>query len=159
MFYLAESDNLAWTLTVGGHFDELARRYDRAPSDEILDRLDVRSLLARKPQNLSGGEVKRVEMALAITRRPRCLLADEPFRSADPILCEQLGECFRLVASEGAAVVVTGHEVNQLMPFLDAITWVTSGTTHSLGSRESALRNELFRREYLGPSPQTLRAS
>jgi len=48
------------------------------------------------------------------------------------------------------AVVVTGHEVNYLMPFLDRVTWVTSGTTYDLGSRDSALAQETFAREYLG---------
>jgi lipopolysaccharide export system ATP-binding protein len=158
LFFLAETDNLAWTLTVGQHFAEIERRFGGRLSDEIAELVAIDSLLDRRPQTLSGGEVKRVEIALALTRRPLCLLADEPFRSVDPIFCELLGRCFRVLADQGCAVVVTGHEVNQLIPFLDSITWVTSGTTHSLGSTRSALRDERFRREYLGPSSEMLRA-
>lgn len=159
MFYLGDGDNLAWTLSVAQHFEEIARRFHAGAGDDILDLLTLRPLLDRKPATLSGGEVKRVEMGLALARRPLCFLADEPFRSVDPILCEVLGQCFRLLAHRGCAVVVTGHEVDRLMPFLDSVTWVTSGTTHSLGSRDSALSNDAFRREYLGLSYSSLRAS
>ena len=158
LFFLSETDNLAWTLSVREHFDELERRFRVKLSDETVELAGIDSLLDRRVQTLSGGEVKRVEIALALARRPLCLLADEPFRSVDPILCELLGKCLRLLAKQGCAVVVTGHEVNQLMPFLDSITWVTSGTTHSLGSVQSALRDERFRREYLGPPSEILRA-
>ena len=159
MFYLGEGDNLAWTLTVAEHFREIARRYRVTVDTDILDLLELHSLLDRKPGSLSGGEVKRVEMGLALVRRPLCFLADEPFRSVDPILCELLGQCFKRLAHGGCALVVTGHEVDRLMPFLDSITWVTSGTTHSLGSRDSAMSNDAFRREYLGLSDSNLRAS
>lgn len=152
VFYIGEADNLAWTLTVHEHFNEIERRYGLAERDEIFELLDLKPLLQRKGHALSGGEVKRVEIGLAFARRPSCVLLDEPFRSADPLLCERLGHCFRLLASHGCAVVVSGHEVNQLLPFLDSITWVTSGTTHLLGSVESALAHEAFTREYLGLS-------
>ena len=159
LFYLGEANNLAWTLTVAQHFDEISRRFRVTADEEIFELLELRPLLDRKPSSLSGGEVKRVEMGLALVRQPLCFLADEPFRSVDPILCELLGECFRRLAHRGCAVVVTGHEVDRLMPFLDSITWVTSGTTHSLGPRNSALSNDAFRREYLGASYSNLRAS
>lgn len=152
LFYIGETDNLAWTLTVDEHFNEIDRRYGFVARDEIFELLDLKPLLKRKAHAISGGEVKRVEIGLAFARRPSCVLLDEPFRSADPLLCERLGHCFRLLASHGCAVVVSGHEVNQLLPFLDSITWITSGTTHSLGPVESALANSEFRRDYLGIS-------
>jgi ABC-type lipopolysaccharide export system ATPase subunit len=46
--------------------------------------------------------------------------------------------------------VVTGHEVRALRPFLDSVTWVTAGTTYSLGTPEEAWTNDRFKREYLG---------
>ena len=54
------------------------------------------------------------------------------------------------LAAEGCGVVVTGHEVRALRPFLDSVTWVTAGTTYPLGTPEEAWKNDRFRREYLG---------
>lgn len=157
LFYIGETDNLAWSMTVAQHFDEIARRFGLAQMDDALRLLDLAALLNRRVHQLSSGEVKRVEIGLALARNPACLLADELIRSVDPMVCDVLGRSLRLLADGGCAVVVTGHEVNYLMPLLDRVTWVTSGTTYDLGSRDSALANEKFAREYLGraaPAPR-----
>lgn len=159
LFYLGESDNLAWTLTVGRHFDEIERRFGSPVDEDAIEMLDLRSLFARKPASLSGGEVKRVELGLAFARRPSLLLADEPLRSVDPKQCELSCRALKLLASRGCAVVVSGHEVSMLLPYLDSITWVTSGTTYALGSVENARSNERFAREYLGVPGNARRAS
>ena len=90
-------------------------------------------------------------MQVTLLRRPSCLLADEPFKSVDPLMCELLGNAYRHLASNGSAVVVTGHEVNALKPYLNSVVWVTSGTTYELGNADSAWQHDGFRREYLGP--------
>ena len=152
LFYLGETDNLAWTLSVRHHFAEIERRFGTRVSDESLELLQVSRLFDRRVHQLSSGEVKRVEMALAFARNPACLLADEIMRNADPIVRDTLGRSMRLLAERGCAVLVSGHEVSYLMPFLDSVTWVTSGTTYDLGSPKSAYANERFASEYLGVS-------
>jgi lipopolysaccharide export system ATP-binding protein len=150
MFYLAELDNLSRAMTVEQHFEKIEQRFGVGDRSSAIDFLSLGDLLESRVDMLSGGEVKRVEMALALVRRPLCLIADEPFRSADPLICQLLGESFKRLASQGCAVVVSGHEVNLLRPFLDSVTWVTSGTTYRFGSTEAAWSDEAFAREYLG---------
>jgi ABC-type multidrug transport system ATPase subunit len=152
LFYLKEADNLAWTCTVGQHLDEIERRFGECDRDAIGQRFDIEVLLDAKISRLSGGETRRVEVAVAFARRPVVLLFDEPLRGADPKLCEMLGSAMRELASNGTAVVVTGHEVGMLMPFLDTVVFMTSGTTYHLGSPDAAQGNEMFAREYLGLS-------
>ena len=62
VFFLGESDNLAWTLTVAQHLSEIERRYGPFDRDEIFEGLYLLSLLDRKVSGLSGGEVKRVDL-------------------------------------------------------------------------------------------------
>lgn len=150
LFYLGELDNLIRSMTVRAHFDAVRKRFGDHRDDEWFRRLGVEPLLDRPVASLSGGEIKRVEIALAFARKPVCLLADEPLRSVDPILAELVGESFRELARRGCAVVVTGHEVNTLRPFLDSVVLVTSGTTYPLGPPEAAWSHDGFRREYLG---------
>ncbi|MEO5903775.1 MAG: ATP-binding cassette domain-containing protein [Gemmatimonadaceae bacterium] len=151
LFYLAETDNLVSALTVTQHFDLIEKRFGRGDRDLAAGMMKLEDFLGARTDTLSGGETRRVEMALALLRRPSCLLADEPFRSVDPLMCELLGNGYRYLASSGSAVVVTGHEVNALRPYLDSVVWVTSGTTYELGNTESAWQHEGFRRAYLGP--------
>ena len=150
LFYLEERDNLAWSLTPGEHLDAIQRTFGSFSRDSIVERFEIGDLLHRRTTELSGGESRRVEMALAFARRPSVLLFDEPFRGADPKLCENLGMAFRELAANGTAVVITGHEVNTLMHFLDSVVWLVSGTTHHLGNPRKARENEKFAREYLG---------
>lgn len=151
LFYLAETDNLISALTISQHFDLIEKRFGRGDRDLAVRMMKLGDLIDARADTLSGGETRRAEMALAILRRPSCLLADEPFKSVEPLMCELLGNGYRHLASTGAAVVVTGHEVNALKPFLDSVVWVTSGTTYDLGDTDSAWRHDGFRREYLGP--------
>jgi lipopolysaccharide export system ATP-binding protein len=150
LFYLGESGNLISSLTVKQHFELIEKRFGKGDQDFVLEFLGLENFLNAKARTLSGGESRRVEIALALLRRPLCLLSDEPFRSVDPLMCELLGKTFRHLATKGCAVVVTGHEVNALKPYLDSVVWVTSGTTYSLGAAEAAWKHEAFRKEYLG---------
>jgi molybdate transport system ATP-binding protein len=75
--HLTVSQNLRY----GRWFTPSAERY--AGFDEIVDLLGIRPLLARKPQNLSGGEKQRVAIGRALLASPRLLLLDEPLASLD----------------------------------------------------------------------------
>jgi ABC-type lipopolysaccharide export system ATPase subunit len=58
---------------------------------------------------------------------------------------------FRCLARAGCAVVVTGHEIEDLFAMADALVWCTDRTTYELGSPAEALNNWRFVQEYLGP--------
>lgn len=117
--------------------------------DDVVAELHLAPCLDRLPHTLSGGERRRAELALALARRPRCLITDEPLRGIDPRDAELLIEVLRRLARGGCAVVVSGHEVTSLLATADQVVWVTAGTTYQLGTPAQAAANEWFRREYL----------
>ncbi len=153
LFHLADSRNLASSLTLGQHFEATERRYSRARADEAIESMQLAQLLDSRPGAMSGGERRRAEIGLALARAPKCLIADEPFRGLDPLICKMVGSALRWLAKTGCAVVVSGHEVHALAPYLDSVIWLSSGTTHHLGTAADAWRSDQFRREYLGPLP------
>lgn len=151
LFYLPDREVLSPRVTVGEHLRSMARRYGAGDAGEAAERLGIAHLLERRPDDLSGGERRRAEVALAFARGPVCLVADEPFRGIDPRDAEVLGRAFRALAERGCAVVVSGHEVPLLFGMAHRLLWVTSGTSYLLGTPAEARANAVFRREYLGP--------
>lgn len=148
VFYLPDHDILSPSMTLGAQLRLFERRFGARSVEEAARLARVEDLLEARPPSLSGGELRRAELALALARRPRCLLADEPFRGIAPVDHDLLSDIFRGMAAEGCAVVVTGHEVASLLALANHITWCTSGTTYELGAPETALSHEGFAREY-----------
>lgn len=160
LFYLPDRDLLSDVFTVGQHMEavrcQVCAGLSGVPDAEAAAQLDVTHLVDRRPRSLSSGERRRAELALALARGPRCLLADEPFRDLMPLDAERVGAALRVLAARGCAVVVTGHEVPSLFDVADRVTWCDSGTTLDLGTVADAKAHWRFCRDYLGvfPSPR-----
>lgn len=112
--------------------------------------LEVEALLDSKPGQMSGGERRRAEIWLTVAAASSCLIADEPFLGIAPADRGRVAEALRRLAATGAAVLLTGHEVEDLFELADEVIWMVAGTTHGLGSPDEAARNAQFRLEYLG---------
>jgi len=151
LFYLPDRDLLSRRLTVREQIRAVEWRFGASRTAATLERLDIGHLLDQTPVELSGGERRRAELAAAWIRAPRCLLADEPFAGIDPADAEVVAGAFREMARQGCALVITGHEVRQLLETADDVVWMAAGTTHGMGTPEKAVQHEQFRREYLGP--------
>jgi putative ABC transport system ATP-binding protein len=110
---LSVADNLALVFFAAG------LPLDKAAVAAALQALNIESLAARKPAQLSGGQAQRVALARALLLRPDVILADEPTASLDDAACAAslnlLGEC----ASElNATLVIATHDarVVQALP-------------------------------------------
>ncbi len=148
LFYLPDHDILSPRVPLGTQLRLFEQRFAGRSAEEAARLADVTHFWAAQPSALSGGELRRAELALALSRRPRCLLADEPFRGIAPVDHDRLSAVFRQLAADGCAVVITGHEVHSLLAVADHVTWCTSGTTYELGAPATALEHEAFQREY-----------
>ena len=150
-FFLPDRDLLARQWTVRQHLEALARRFGRMDASEAISTTGIGPLLDRTPRELSGGECRRAELALALFREPACLLADEPFLGIEPKDTDTVAAALRALAARGCGILATGHEVVALLDAADDVVWMTAGTTHPLGVPGEARQNHAFIREYLGP--------
>lgn len=150
LFYLPDQGLLSRRMTFGTHLALLASRFGVTDAHAVAEHLGAAALLDAYPDQLSGGEKRRCELTLAVARRPRCLIADEPLAEVEAKERGMVASALRGLASTGAAVLVTGHEVEDLLAVADEVVWMTAGTTHGLGSPVEARAHAQFRREYLG---------
>lgn len=147
LFFLPDRDLLADRVPTRHQLHALLSTFPEAVLDPPDNRLQ--EALDRPPDTLSGGERRLLETWFAEVRRPVVLVADEPLRGLSPLVAEEVAGRLSALARRGTAVLVTGHETRALLEIADHVVWMTGGTTHHLGSRETALAHAQFRLNYL----------
>ncbi|WGS23692.1 MULTISPECIES: ABC transporter ATP-binding protein [unclassified Bradyrhizobium] len=107
--------NLIPSLTVADNLtfqSRIAGRHDAAWHDELVERLGLKSLLKRYPEQLSGGQQQRVAIGRALAPKPLLLLADEPTGNLDEDTADEVLALARdLVARTGCGFLMVTHSV------------------------------------------------
>lgn len=150
IFYLPQHAFLMRGLTPRQHCRMASSDAGEVAAEHAIIATGLTAVADRTAGSLSGGELRRAEVAMALARRPRILLADEPLREVAPYDAELLWSVFVRLAADGCAVIITGHDATALLAFADRVTWVVAGTSQDLGTPRDASENDAFRRDYLG---------
>jgi ABC-type multidrug transport system ATPase subunit len=148
LFFIPERGLLSPFLPLAQHLALANAARERVES--VTGALGLTALLQSYGKQLSAGERRRADLALAVLRAPTCLLADEPFQGIGPLDVERIAGQLQALRARGCAIVITGHEIGPLFDQADEIVWMTAGTTHLLGPVASARAHDQFVREYLG---------
>jgi molybdate transport system ATP-binding protein len=101
------------------------RRFELA---QVLELLEIGSLLARRPAQLSGGERQRVALGRALLSSPRLLLLDEPLAALDDRLRQQILPFLRRVKDETQLpLVYVSHVLAEVGYLADRTLWIEDG--------------------------------
>ena len=110
-----------------GRLSGLSERDAAARADEWLVRLGLTDRTADAVQNLSSGNQQRVQLALALLTRPEMLILDEPFSGLDPIATDTLSEILREQVADGAALLLSSHQLDLVADVCTAVVIVDHG--------------------------------
>jgi ABC-2 type transport system ATP-binding protein len=86
---------------------------DAGAVGRAIDAVDLGSHRNVVVRNLSGGQHSRVSLAAALLGTPDLLVLDEPTVGLDPVLRRDLWDLFHRIASDGAAVIVSSHVMDE----------------------------------------------
>lgn len=150
LFYIPDQNLLSNAWSVRVQLEMIRDQFDGRRMDEALELAGIAQCAEEFPAQLSTAQLRRAEVAAALVRRPRCVLADDPYRGIDSGDAVHLTRLFRELAASGVAVVVSGYEVPELLAEADRVTWCTGGKTQEMGPPRSAARSPQFRQECLG---------
>ena len=97
--------------------------------DDLLRRVGLPPGTARKfPHELSGGMKQRACIAIAISLRPKVIIADEPTSALDVVVQRQVMETLAAVQTElGSAVILVGHDMGLMAQFVDRLGVMYAG--------------------------------
>jgi branched-chain amino acid transport system ATP-binding protein len=126
-----------------------ARHRERAL--DLLDQVGMRDMADRACRELAYGDVKRVELAIALANDPRLLLMDEPTAGMAPRERNDLIALVkRLVVERGVSVLFTEHSMDVVFAFADRIIVLARGAVIADGSAEGIRDNPQVQQVYLG---------
>ncbi|WP_433078558.1 FHA domain-containing protein [Dactylosporangium sp. CA-052675] len=94
--------------------DDVPRKERRAKVAEVLETLNLTERAKQRIDSLSGGQRKRVSVALELLTEPSLLFLDEPTSGLDPALDKEVMEELRELADKGRTVAVVTHNVMHL---------------------------------------------
>ena len=96
---------------------------------DLLARVGLEPQVANMyPHELSGGMKQRVCIAMAISLRPKVIIADEPTSALDVVVQMQVMETLRRVQEDvGAAVILVGHDMGIMAQFVDRVGVMYAG--------------------------------
>jgi ABC-2 type transport system ATP-binding protein len=118
---------------------------DRWDTDLAAQRLSFLNLsMAAKVGKLSGGQQAQLALTLAMARRPRLLLLDEPLASLDPLARQEvLGWLMTCVAEDGLSVVFSSHVITELERVATYLVVLSRGQVQVAATMDSLLDSHL----------------
>lgn len=129
---------------------ELSQEVRHQRVEKLLEQFKLSHLRQQQGTKLSGGERRRTEIARAIGRQPRFLLLDEPFAGIDPLSLLDIQRIVRHLRKWGIGVLITDHNVREILKICDRAYIVIDGKTVMDGSPKVILQHQQVRDDYLG---------
>jgi branched-chain amino acid transport system ATP-binding protein len=118
---------------------------------ELLDQVGMLAQADRPSRELAYGDVKRVELAIALANDPRLLLMDEPTAGMAPRERNDLIALVkRLVIERGISVLFTEHSMDVVFAFADRIIVLARGRVIADGDATSIRNDAQVREVYFG---------
>ena len=115
---------------------DLFASFYRAPADPatVLARVELESKANAFIETLSGGQQRRLAVALALVGDPELLFLDEPTTGLDPQSRRQLWEVIRELQGRGRTTLLTTHYMDEAERLCDRVAIVDHGKIIALGS-------------------------
>ena len=118
--------------------------------EKLMSEFSITHLRDVKATSLSGGEIRRVEIARCLITNPSVLLLDEPFAGVDLLSIEDIKGLLLKLQSRGCAVLVTDHNASQLLSVVDRAYVIANGNIVADGAPRNIANSTEAKRLYFG---------
>jgi len=136
-----QSTALQQFITVKETLEMFRNLYDRqADLDQVIDDCSLRDLLDRDNRKLSGGQLQRLLLGIALVNNPRIVFLDEPTTGLDPQARRNFWDLISRIRSAGTTIILTTHYMEEAQFLCDEIAIMDVGKIITQGSPETLLK-------------------
>jgi ABC-2 type transport system ATP-binding protein len=138
--FSTQEDSIYGNLTVEENIKYFGKLYGiknktiKERSEELIKLLELDQYKKELAKKLSGGTVKRLNIACSLIHNPKILLLDEPISGLDPNLRENILSLIDKIRKTGTAIIITSHFINEIEPFCDRIGVISNGKILAMDS-------------------------
>jgi ABC-2 type transport system ATP-binding protein len=125
-------------VTVKEQISHFARFYPRPRDvDEVIAAVGLTDKAKTRIRNLSGGQRRRLDVALGVVGRPELLFLDEPTTGFDPEARRDFWELIRGLKREGTTILLTTHYLDEAAQLSDRVAVIARGALVDIGAVDS----------------------
>ncbi|WP_214465649.1 ABC transporter ATP-binding protein [Microbacterium flavescens] len=125
-------------LTVREQLRQYAGFYpDARDVDEVIAAVGLEAQAKLRTSKLSGGQQRRVDVAMGIIGRPELLFLDEPTTGFDPEARREFWELIRGLKAEGTTILLTTHYLDEAAQLADRVAVIADGRLQAVGPVET----------------------
>ena len=146
MVYQDALSSLNPSMLIRSQMKQLTKRGGTRSAEELLELvgLDPKRTLDSYPHELSGGQRQRVLIAMALTRDPKVIIADEPTTALDVTVQKQVIDLLNKLQEQlGFAMVFVSHDLALVAEVANSITVMYAGQVVEQGSVHDLLTNPI----------------
>ena len=122
----------------------------RSMVEQLLTEFNLQHLRNINANLLSGGEVRRLQIARTLINNPKVILLDEPMAALDPIVVQDIQKYILKLQSYGTGVIVTDHNIQNLLQVVDKCVVIGEQTIIAEGKPKEILQSAKARELYFG---------
>jgi len=127
--------------------------YRNEKIDSLISKFELDSIRDIKADFLSGGQKKRLTIAIALISDPKILLLDEPFAALDIMTIKTLQEIIvNLQSYNNISVILCDHQANDLLKVVDSAAIIHNGKVIAQDTPSNLIQNIDARKAYFGES-------
>jgi len=143
--------NLLENLKLVGEIHIKEKELRKSKIEKIISQFEFDPLLKIKAKYLSGGQKKKLVIAMALVNDPNILLLDEPFAALDILTIKMLQEIIvNLQALEKITVIVCDHQARDLLSCVDRAIVLSNGKIIASGSPNEIIKDASEKSAYFG---------
>ncbi len=127
--------------------------YRNEKIDSLISKFELDPVRNIKAEHLSGGQKKKLVIAIALTSDPKILLLDEPFAALDVMTIKTLQEIIvNLQSNNNISVVLCDHQARDLLACVDTAAIIHNGKVVAHGTPTNLIQNIDAKNAYFGDS-------